>query len=72
MLDLKPSISLEPIEASKQMDPIRLANLLHGVEKSKYQKVNTYKPIFLIDFSSGVLLSGRNTHSLNAIQPLAE
>ena len=35
MLDLRPSISLEPIEASKQMDPIRLAKLLHENKKSK-------------------------------------
>ena len=72
MLDMEPSISLKPIPEMDKPLNIGLAKLLHGVEKSKYQKVNTYKPIFLIDFSSGVLLSGRNTHSLNAIQPLAE
>ena len=72
MLDLKPSISLAPTQLGVKTPSVGLAKLLHGVEKSKYQKVNTYKPNFLIDFSSGVLLSGRNTHSLNAIQPLAE
>ena len=69
---MEPSISLKPIPEMDKPLNIGLAKLLHGVEKSKYQKVNTYKPNFLIDFSSGVLLSGRNTHSLNAIQPLAE
>ena len=72
MLDLKPSISLKPIPEMDKPLNIGLAKLLHGVEKSKHQQINTYKPIFLVNFSSGALLSGRNAHSLSATHPLAE